>query len=52
MTQADVDDLLAGRIYVNVHTNLYGTGEIRGDVTFSSVPGEGASWSRVLALYR
>jgi hypothetical protein len=33
LTAGERDDLLAGRIYVNVHTNAYPNGEIRGQVT-------------------
>ena len=32
LTQKDLDDLLSGRIYVNVHTNKYPDGEVRGQV--------------------
>jgi len=32
LTQKDLDDLLSGRIYVNVHTLKYPDGEVRGQV--------------------
>ena len=32
LTSDDVDDLLAGDYYVNVHTDMYGAGEIRGQI--------------------
>lgn len=33
LTQQDLDDLLSGRIYVNVHTLNYPDGEVRGQVS-------------------
>ena len=33
LTQEDLDDLLSGRVYVNVHTEKYSNGEIRGQVS-------------------
>ena len=33
LTAGERDDLLAGRVYVNVHTNAYPNGEIRGQLT-------------------
>jgi|GEM_PF-2497185 len=33
LTPALVDSLLAGKIYVNVHTDMYPAGEIRGQIT-------------------
>jgi hypothetical protein len=33
LTTGERDDLLAGRIYVNIHTNAYPNGEVRGQVT-------------------
>ncbi len=32
LTTGERDDLLAGRIYVNIHTNAYPNGEVRGQV--------------------
>lgn len=32
LTQKDLDDLLSGRVYVNVHTLKYADGEVRGQV--------------------
>ena len=47
----EVEELNAGRIYINVHTELFPTGEIRGDVVSSSVANEAVSWGAVKALY-
>ena len=32
LTQKDLDDLLSGRVYANVHTTKYPNGEVRGQV--------------------
>lgn len=44
VTVAEVDraDLLAGKWYVNIHTEAYGAGEIRGQVTFQDNGENGA----------
>ena len=47
----EVGELNAGRVYVNVHTELYPTGEIRGDIASTSVAVEAVSWGAVKALY-
>jgi hypothetical protein len=36
LTNTELADLLAGRLYVNVHTNSYPNGEIRGQVTIGT----------------
>lgn len=33
LTQKDLDDLLSGRVYVNIHTLKYPDGEVRGQVS-------------------
>ncbi len=33
LTDAQIEDLVAGRLYVNIHTNMYPGGEIRGQIT-------------------
>jgi hypothetical protein len=51
----DVGDLRGGRVYVNIHTTLYPSGEIRGDISESTASAEedpqALSWSRIKALY-
>jgi hypothetical protein len=56
LTAHDVGDLFAGTIYVNIHTDLYISGEIRGDISedstgFLEEPGQ-RTWTRIKALYR
>jgi hypothetical protein len=47
---ADVVSLKAGLLYVNVHTQNFPGGEIRGQI-LASTPARPASWGRVKALY-
>jgi len=48
----DLTILLSGYVYVNVHTDPYPGGEIRGNATLDSVPVEQVTWSGVKALFR
>ena len=52
VTPLDVVELQAGRVYVNIHTDIYATGEIRGNISFSSVSSEDATWSDIKNEYR
>lgn len=52
VTAFEVGELRAGRIYVNVHTDLYGGGEIRGDIMPSGVSAAGTSWGAIKSLFR
>ena len=45
-------ELHAGRVYVNIPTDIYATGEIRGDVAFVAVPSRPVTWSGLKARYR
>jgi len=47
-----LQEILAGRLYVNIHTDLYVTGEIRGDFLTGVVAREPTGWDGVKALYR
>lgn len=46
-----VTELLAGRLYVNIHTQNYISGEIRGNIG-APVPVENHTWGAIKALYR
>lgn len=48
----EVAELNAGRIYINIHSSLFPTGEIRGNLEFTAVSAEPSSWGAVKALYR
>jgi len=52
VTSDEVVELMAGRVYINIHTDLYPAGEIRGNVSFESVPSESQSMSSVKAEFR
>lgn len=47
-----VTNLLAGRLHVNIHTQMYVTGEIRGNITLDPVSTEETTWGVVKAKYR
>jgi len=51
LTADDVAALLGEAIYVNIHTELYPAGAIRGDFVETAVATESATWSEVKALY-
>jgi len=44
--------IAAGKAYLNVHTQVYAGGEIRGFLVPASTPAEASTWGRVRALYR
>ena len=51
LTPAQKSDLLAGLWYVNVHSNQFTSGEIRGQIVPQVVPVEDATWSNVKAQF-
>jgi hypothetical protein len=54
-TQAETDLFLAiaqGRAYLNIHSSVYGGGEIRGFLTPAPVPAATSTWGKVKSLYR
>jgi hypothetical protein len=52
LTAAQATQLHDGLWYINVHTDLFPAGEIRGQVLLEGVvPTERPSWSRIKALY-
>lgn len=47
----EVAELNEGRVYINIHSTLFGAGEIRGNIEPMSVAVETVSWGAVKALY-
>lgn len=45
-----VAELFAGRVYVNIHTEIHITGELRGNI-HQFVPTDYSTWGRVKALF-
>jgi len=41
-----------GRAYIDVHTDMYPDGEVRGFLTVNNTPTENVTWGKVKALYR
>lgn len=41
-----------GRAYVDIHTDVYADGEVRGFITQNNTPTETMTWGKVKALYR
>ena len=52
-SEAALEQAIAdGKAYLNIHSNVYGGGEIRGFLVLASTPAEASTWGRVRALYR
>lgn len=49
---AEVAALNSHEVYINIHSDMYPGGEIRGNVCFSAVDTEKKSWGNIKALYR
>ena len=41
-----------GRAYIDIHTDVYADGEVRGFLTANNTPTESVTWGKVKALYR
>lgn len=52
VTPSDVTELFAGRVYLNIHSDLYPAGEIRGDLVLTTVADTPTSWGEIKTLYR
>ncbi|MFT5232723.1 MAG: hypothetical protein ACI9UK_001225 [Candidatus Krumholzibacteriia bacterium] len=52
ITPAQVIELKAGNVYINVHSDVFIMGEIRGDFDLGSVASEFQEWGAIKALYR
>ena len=52
LTATQVGYLTAGKIYVNLHSQAFPGGEIRGQVVPDATPTRAASWGKIKALYR
>jgi hypothetical protein len=46
-----VAELLAGRVYVLIHSDPYWTGEIRGNFALESLASDRATWGRLKAIF-
>ena len=44
--------LAAGKAYLNIHSNVFGGGEIRGFLLEKTTPTQQTSWGRIKELYR
>ena len=47
-----VANLLAGQLYVNIHTDVYVSGEIRGNIVANQVPVSPTTWGRLKTKYQ
>ncbi|MBI5711512.1 MAG: CHRD domain-containing protein [Candidatus Eisenbacteria bacterium] len=52
LTAAQVADLMAQLWYVNIHTNAFPGGEIRGQLYPDVTPARPTTWGRLKAMYR
>ena len=52
LTPTQVGYLTSGRLYVNLHSQTFPGGEIRGQVVPDATPTRALSWGKIKALYR
>jgi hypothetical protein len=52
LTDTQEDDILAGLWYINLHTDVFPAGEIRGTVVDEAVAAESLAWGSVKALFK
>jgi len=52
LTAIQEADLNAGLWYINIHTTVFGGGEIRGQVIQEAVPVENTTWGRIKTLLK
>lgn len=51
VSEEEVADLLAGHVYILVHSDPYWTGEIRGDLELVSLATDRATWGRLKSIF-
>jgi hypothetical protein len=49
---SDIELLRNGGLYINIHTQAYASGEIKGTLMRSATPVEPSTWGRIKSLYR
>lgn len=52
VTAANVADLNAGLYYVNIHSSVYGGGELRGQLAGDPTANRTNTWGRIKSLFR
>jgi hypothetical protein len=52
MPAARIADLNNGLLYVNIHSQIFPGGEIRGQIQLDATPTRPTTWGKIKALYR